>query len=756
MYRHSIRLKHPASSQEQLWREALPLGNGLTGILVHGAIAEETVQFNRHDLWHGGDPGGTIPDISDSFREIRRRIERGEYLSANRNLMMEALRKAGYHAAPQTPFPLGNFHISYVPDTLFKGYERGLDMRSAEGYVRFCIGENHFCRRMFVSRDMDIAAFSMTADRAFSARYSFALYKENDTDGICTVTENQIVCRSGDGSYGVVIRFCGDFIAKILEDSLEITGKSYHILIKAFSHHSSDDLSDALALSYEALLENHIKRHTPLYDAVSIKLASEEAHNRSNEDLLAEAYDDTASPALIEKLWRFGRYLFISASSMEGNPVPLYGLWHGGDHMPWSQYVANENVQMTYWHTLAGGLADLVKPLLRYYTAKTEVFRECAAKLFGMKGIWLSAYTTPDVSGPCVPVGVIINWIGCGGWLCQHFWHYYRYTQDTETLKNEILPFMREVAQFWMDYIVYDASHSMKLYPSVSPENTPGNFIPEHFRENMGHICPTVQNASMDFAILKELLTNLLEGMAETGLYAEEAEQYRMVLKSIPPYAVNDDGAVKEWMAEDLTDHYYHRHLSHLYPVFPGNEIDAQRSPALFEAFRKAVELRQLGGQSGWSLAHMANIYARFGEGGRVLECIDLMTKSVLNNVFLTTHNDWRHMGMTLDLGTEAPIQLDAIFGTVNAVQEFIFRHNDGMLMILPAWCDRLSSGEATGVVFPHGVADIRWEEHHVSVRITAKCPFEADVVVGDTAMGCIHLEKGEQFTGDYWIERVR
>ena len=331
----------------------------------------------------------------------------------------------------------------------------------------------------------------------------------------------------------------------------------------------------------------HIALHQPLYDGVSLELAPEEDFDATNEELLDEAYDSEASPALLERLWRFGRYLFISAASEEGYPVPLYGLWHGDHHLAWSQYVANENVEITYWHTMAGGLSYAIPPLLRYYTAKTEKLRECARQMFGTRGIWISAYTTPGASGPCVPVSVILNWISCAGWLCRHFWEYYLYTGDETLLREEILPFMREAALFYLDYAAEDGEY-IRLYPAVSPENTPE-----------GHAGVVAQNATMDFAILKELLTNLLEGMAVTGLYPEEAETFRALLGKIPPYMLNEDGAVKEWMHPDIKDNYHHRHLSHIYPVFPGNEVTAHSQPALFEAFKQAVRLRKLGSQSG-------------------------------------------------------------------------------------------------------------------------------------------------------------
>jgi alpha-L-fucosidase 2 len=401
--------------------------------------------------------------------------------------------------------------------------------------------------------------------------------------------------------------------------------------------------------------------------------------------------------------------------------------------------VANENVEMTYWHTMAGGLAYAVPSLLRYYTSKAKVFRECARQMFGVRGIWISAYTAPNTAGAGVPVSVISNWISCAGWLCRHFWDYYLYTRDEALLRAEILPFMYEAALFYLDYAVEDGD-VIRLYPSVSPENTPAGM-------------PNVvaQNATMDFAVMKELLEHLLEGMEITGLYADEAEDFRALLRKIPPYQINEDGAVKEWMHPDIKDNYHHRHLSHIYPVFPGTEVTAHNAPDLFEAFRKAVSLRKLGSQSGWSLTHMASIYARIGEAEKSLECLDMMAKGVVMDSLLTTHNDWRNMGMTMTWGGDATEQLDANFGAVNAIQEMLFCWQREALSILPALPARLSHGDVRGMVFPDGTLDMTWQaDGAVAVTIRVIRDLDTAVLLCGRERERITLRAGESLTRTY------
>jgi alpha-L-fucosidase 2 len=385
----------------------------------------------------------------------------------------------------------------------------------------------------------------------------------------------------------------------------------------------------------------------------------------------------------------------------------------------WSQNVANENIQMIYWHAAAGGLGYAIRALIKYYTAQIGGFEANAKRLFGADGIYAPAYTAPGSSGPAVAVPVILNWISCAGWLSAHFWEYYKYTGDRELLISDILPFMYKNALFYESYLTYDADGSCVICPSVSPENTPLNFMPENFRENMGHICPVTKNATMDFAVMRELLTNLIEAteIVDIDLYSSKIDTWKHILASIKPYTVNRDGAVSEWMTPELDDNYNHRHLSHIYPVFPGSEITTVSAPDLMPAFAAAVEKRQLRGQSGWSLSHMACIWARLGRGDRALCSLDLLAKGCLIDNFFTLHNDWRHMGVSLDINA-APVQLDALMGAVNAVQELMARYAGDTLYIMPAPDARLSDISVRDMRFPGGTVSFKYKDETLSALI--------------------------------------
>ena len=270
----------------------------------------------------------------------------------------------------------------------------------------------------------------------------------------------------------------------------------------------------------------------------------------------------------------------------------------------------------------------------------------------------------------------------------------------------------------------------MMLYPSVSPENSPENFMNDDRSKHMAHQMPTARNAAMDFGILKELLTNLVS-LSDEGYFDEASVgKWKNALDAIPPYMVNESGAVCEWMDKRFEDNYLHRHLSHIYPLFPGNEITKKDS--LYGAFKKAVDMRILGAQSGWSLAHMSGIYCAMGEGERALECLDILSKSCLLDNFFTLHNDYRYTGLTLDMGYLAPVQLDAILGSVNAVQMMLFGFDGDTVQFLPALPARLAKGKVKGFAFNLGKADFEWntKEKHFAAEIRIERDGETEIIL--------------------------
>jgi alpha-L-fucosidase 2 len=364
---------------------------------------------------------------------------------------------------------------------------------------------------------------------------------------------------------------------------------------------------------------------------------------------------------------------------------------------------------MIYWQALSGNMPELLLAMFDYYDRSLEDFRTNARHLYGCRGIYICAVSAPGTGLLQDLQPHILHWTGAAGWLAQHYYDYYLFTRDEAFLRERALPFLRETALFYDDFFVIGPDGYFMSLPSQSPENTPGNWLKPGQLDGI----KTVINATLDFAIAKEVLTHLIEGAMLTGQYAGDIERWRAMLVRIPPYQINEDGAVKEWMHPFFNDNYYHRHQSHLYPVFPGLEVTEESDAALLKAFDTAVKKRLVIGlkeQTSWSLAHMANIYARLGEGDFALECLDILSRGSLMNNFFTVHNDWRQMGLNLDLNW-APFQIDANMGWSAAVQEMLLFSKPGLIKLLPGLPSKWSSGSVKGLLCRGGVEiDQAWD----------------------------------------------
>ena len=719
-------MKRPASWYGDLGREGLPLGNGKTGALVLGNIGKEEIIFNRTDIWERHRFNG-LPKLNGIVDKMREAIDAGDYAKAN-NMMFDELVKEKYESDPGSPIPLGSMIIQFPTEALFSDYRRMLYMDKAECEVKYSQKTKTVSIKSFISRKDDTFYYEFSANEESEAFITFDLFddgsqapqkirEEAKDDLKIEYTDSGIdfSVKTKLNEYGAKVRVFG--AESVLEkDRIKIKGKNFRIAVKCCSgERSTKKLKAPDDFIYEEKLKEHVSLHKRLYTSADIRLCR--GTNKTNEELLDEAYEDKSSPELIEKMWRFGRYLFICGTHKNGLPLPLYGLWHSSYYPMWSQNVANENVEIIYWHTNVGGLCELVMPLIDYYHSKMEYFRENAEKLFGCNGIFIGTYTTPANRHFSVFVPVILNFTGVAGWISQHFYKYYQMTGDPKTLEEKILPFMIETADFYLSYIRYGKDGKIVYYPSVSPENTPQNLI-EKATSQMGHPNPVTKNAVIEIAIMKVVFTNLITLINETGKYTEYLEKLKKALSDMPEYLINEDGAVKEWATPELNENYNHRHVSHIYPLFPGEEVSKEEDPELYAAFERADDLRKLGAQSGWSLAHMASIYATMGRGERVLECLDTLTKGATLNNFFTMHNDYRRMGITLDW-TPAVVQLDANMGFVNAVQKMICDERKGVIKILPAMSERLAKGSADRLRFTKGKVSIKWNETSVNAKIT-------------------------------------
>ena len=721
------------------WREATPLGNGRLGALVHGRASDERVALNHEALYNWA-RRGEMPDLSAHLPELRRLLAEGRFAEAER-LYPDLLKASGYKGSSGKFFPAFDLRLRCGTDGAFRDYSRELDLERGVCTVRWTDDGGAWERTAFVHcaagaggplvlrvrRDGKPFSVSLSLPQhdlidypgyggwdSFSteARGRAVLSTVKTPDGLHFCGMARLLAT--DGAVRLAPAPCGSELkdpatALVVEDAtfvdLVVDVDDKPRAFEAFE----EKLARFDGESFESLLAAHAAAFAERFGAMRLALAPPDAPQESNERLLLDSYSGEVDARLVEKMADFGRYLLLASSGFGcARPANLQGVWNGDYSPAWAAaYFFNENVQLMYAQALRGGMPETLLPLFDLLDRFRDDFRANARRLWGCRGILLPVFMG-DRSGlkdnfqpHCV------HWTGAGAWIASFHWDYWLWTGDRAFLRDRAWPFLREVALFYEDFLAPGPDGLLHAAPAISPENKP---TVDGRAENGVSADPT-----MEIALVRELLTNALAAAAELGVEDEQTARWREMLGRLPSYRTRPDGALCEWIDPRFGDNDRHRHLSHLYPLFPGREIARHRDPALFEAAHRAAEARLATGlpdQTGWSLAHLACVWARLGEGDRALGCLELLLRCCTGPNLFTRHNDWRGMGVTLEAlhGTQPAIQLDAAYGFAAAAQEMLLGADETSLRLLPALPRAWTRGSVAGLRAPGGLrVDIEW-----------------------------------------------
>ena len=771
--KNALKFSKPAAWWGSTWRDALPAGNGEIGAAVYGGAGHDIILINHGDLWWQGHVG-VLQDVADKLKDVRKKMEEGSVKEAE-NVLSDGLITKGYRPQLAYPLPLCDFHVTMPLDKTAKEYSRVLNMENGEITVSFKDGATRFERSMFVSQTQNVIAYEIThtGSKAIDVTFSLNLHDKFNSrtptavsklpDGVNVKYENYFMyfsARSDNGTEFGTVAFINHYggTQTVNSDSITIKGADkVLVLLRPYVESQREkewkalkNYLSSIKLTYEKLLKEHTPVHSKLFGSAEIDLGAENRDAYAN-DLLKDAFETgDVSPALLEKMWAYGRYLMVCGSKKASRPLPPYGLWCGDYKAVDSQVTAAGSLQTIYSHVLAGNMTDYLESVFTYYESVIDDLRKNASRLYAARGLFIPSIMAHGTGVLGSVESDVIHFTGVAGWIAQLFYDYYLFTDDKNFLKNRALPFMKEVALFYENFFKVQGDSMYETCPSYSPHTTPGNYT------SGGESLLIARNAAVDFFIARELLENLVQGSEIVGINKSDVIKWKDMLTRIPDYQFASDNTVREYYDQRFADNPEATSTAMFYPVYPGVRVNNE-TPEVKKSFENTAKKKlssALANQSAMTLSRYANIMARLGDGSSAMEIITAIIRGMAMDNLIFSASDWRGMGIAQN-DTWAQYTIEPNMGITSAIQEMILQSNASTVMLLPAISDAMQKGEIDGLLTRTGVevSSLAWDlkrgtvlaklKSRKSGKINVKMPANAKRLNGKVDCQNIDYESG-------------